>query len=310
MPAFSLLSAAAVEPTLIDKIGQHMINGLTFDLMRYFVAAGFFFALILIFKGFAAKRKVQKRNPTKKDYVREIASSIRSAFVFGVTTISTILLTEAGIIHIQLEEIATWALIAQIAVMILAHDAYFYWMHRTLHHKKLFRATHLHHHKSRTPSAWAAYSFSTWEAMTEAAFVPIFLLITSLLGVAYAGFAIFIFLWFMIVRNVMGHLGVELHPAGWVDTPWLDWINTTTHHDLHHSSGNHNFGLYFTWWDRMMGTEHPQYKERFREVAQPVALPKSPSLKSAEKAAVATMALFAASALLPSWLVAIESGLA
>lgn len=32
-----------------------------------------------------------------------------------------------------------------------------------------------------------------------------------------------------------------------------------THHDMHHTSGNSNFGLYFTWWDRMMGTEHPQY---------------------------------------------------
>jgi hypothetical protein len=27
-----------------------------------------------------------------------------------------------------------------------------------------------------------------------------------------------------------------------------------------------HFGLYFTWWDRMMGTEHPQYRAIFREV--------------------------------------------
>jgi hypothetical protein len=33
---------------------------------------------------------------------------------------------------------------------------------------------------------------------------------------------------------------------------------TTTHHDLHHNgSFNHNYGLYFTWRDRIMGTEHP-----------------------------------------------------
>ena len=36
--------------------------------------------------------------------------------------------------------------------------------------------------------------------------------------------------------------------------------------DLHHSSGNTNFGLYFTWWDRWMGTEHPRYREEFRKV--------------------------------------------
>ncbi|MEO8115092.1 MAG: hypothetical protein ABI655_11960, partial [Phenylobacterium sp.] len=24
-----------------------------------------------------------------------------------------------------------------------------------------------------------------------------------------------------------------------------------------------NFGLYFSWWDRWMGTEHPEYLARF-----------------------------------------------
>ena len=33
------------------------------------------------------------------------------------------------------------------------------------------------------------------------------------------------------------------------------------------SKGRYNFGLYFTWWDRWMGTEHPRYHERFESVA-------------------------------------------
>src|SRR3546814_6127611 len=61
--------------------------------------------------------------------------------------------------------------------------------------------------------------------------MPIFLLGVSLAGVAYIDFAIFIFLAWMILRNVMGHAGIELHPAGWVDSKWLDWLTTTTHHD-------------------------------------------------------------------------------
>ena len=27
---------------------------------------------------------------------------------------------------------------------------------------------------------------------------------------------------------------------------------------------HHNYGLYFTWWDRLMGTEHPAYHEKLR----------------------------------------------
>lgn len=72
----------------------------------------------------------------------------------------------------------------------------------------------------------------------------------------------------MIVRNVMGHAGVELHPAGMAQSKWFGWINTTTHHDLHHQSGRYNFGLYFTCWDRLMGTEHPEYVQRFETVTR------------------------------------------
>ena len=59
---------------------------------------------------------------------------------------------------------------------------------------------------------------------------------------------------FMIVRNVMGHSGVELMPRALGDSRWLGWINATTQDELHHSLFHYNYGLYFTWWDRLMGT--------------------------------------------------------
>ncbi len=77
---------------------------------------------------------------------------------------------------------------------------------------------------------------------------------------------LFLFLAIMIVRNAMGHSGVEFHPRWWVDSP-LDIFTTVTHHDLHHQRTHGNYSLYFTWWDRWMGTEFTDYKDRFREVA-------------------------------------------
>jgi Delta7-sterol 5-desaturase len=56
--------------------------------------------------------------------------------------------------------------------------------------------------------------------------------------------------------------GAELHHAGFADHWFWGLFTTATHHDLHHSGGfGSNYGLYFTWWDRMMGTEHPRYRE-------------------------------------------------
>jgi sterol desaturase/sphingolipid hydroxylase (fatty acid hydroxylase superfamily) len=253
----------------LERIQEHFIGTFTFDLGRYLIAAGTLTLILWLAKSWTEARRIQSRRAKREDYVREISSSFRTVFFFGLTGLSTVLMIEGGIIPIHQGEYPAWQFIAQLAAIMVAHDAYFYWMHRAMHHRLLFRPVHLHHHKSRTPTSWAAYSFSSLEGIAEAAYMPIFLLGAALLGVAYIDFVIFIYLGWMIIRNVMGHSGIELHPAGWVDKKWLDWIITTTHHDLHHSEGRHNFGLYFTWWDRWMGTEHPQYKERFRAVAKP-----------------------------------------
>ena len=44
------------------------------------------------------------------------------------------------------------------------------------------------------------------------------------------------------------------------------WINTSVNHNLHHQYFKGNYGLYFLFWDRMMGTIRSDYDERFEEV--------------------------------------------
>ena len=282
------------ETTFLEKVNEHMMMGIYFDLTRYLVAAGLMTVVLFLFKRWADNRRIQNRRAVRGDYLREFFSSLRTVVVFAIVTISTLVMREYGLVELKLEGASLSLIIIQSIVIVVAHDAYFYWMHRGLHHKRLFKATHMHHHKSRTPTPWTAYSFATTEAVTEAAFVPLFLLATSTMGIAYAGWAMFFFLWHMIFRNVMAHAGVELFPAGWVDNKWTDWISTTTHHDLHHQAGNSNFGFYFTWWDRMMGTENPKYKAEFRRVAKPIVMTGRP----AELASVVAMTLLATTATL------------
>jgi Delta7-sterol 5-desaturase len=137
-------------------------------------------------------------------------------------------------------------------------------MHRAIHHRRLFRRVHRRHHVSRTPTPWAAYSFSGSEALLEAVFLPLYLLLVPMhLG------TIIVFTLHQIFRNAVGHAGVELMPRGFSRHPLTGWLTTTTHHDLHHSEGRWNFGLYFTHWDRWMGTEHPDYHGRFEAAAKP-----------------------------------------
>lgn len=78
---------------------------------------------------------------------------------------------------------------------------------------------------------------------------------------------IFLFLALMIIRNAMGHSGIEFHHHQWTDGP-MDALTSVTHHDMHHQNFKGNFGLYFTWWDRWMGTELPNYKSTFKAALQ------------------------------------------
>ncbi|MCK0100300.1 sterol desaturase family protein [Qipengyuania sp. S6317L1] len=301
--------AASTLEYAITRIGDHFIDVIYFDLGRYLMAAGALTLFLLVFRSWSEARRIQrKRRASRGDYIREVLSSMRTVIVFALVTLVILMGREVGLIGLKLERVPMLTVAWQFALIVLVHDAYFYWIHRAMHTRALFRISHLHHHKSRTPTPWAAYSFATLEAVVEAAYLPLFLIVTSLFGIQYAGIAVLVFLWHMIIRNVMAHAGSELFPAGWVDNPLTDWISTTTHHDLHHSSG-HNYGFYFTFWDRAMGTEHPRYKEEFRNNARPLfeGFPlRKFSRSSAEKVGVMVTALLAATTAVNGWLFAVD----
>lgn len=157
-----------------------------------------------------------------------------------------------------------WAYLAlSIAGLAIFHDAYFYWTHRLIHHPKLFRHFHAIHHRSKNPTPFTAYSFDIGEAAINFMVVPLYCLFVPTHDIATM-----IYLWFMITRNAIGHCGYELMPRGWARHPFLGLSTSVTHHDMHHERMNGNYGLWFTWWDRWMGTEHADYHARFERVTK------------------------------------------
>jgi sterol desaturase/sphingolipid hydroxylase (fatty acid hydroxylase superfamily) len=145
--------------------------------------------------------------------------------------------------------------------MFVVHDTYFYWMHRLIHHPRLFKSFHIIHHKSTNPSPWAAFSFQPLEAFFEAG---IFVLLIVMMPLHLIH--LFVFFLVMMVYNVYGHLGWELYPKGFSKHPIGKWINTSVNHNQHHQYFKGNYGLYFLFWDRMMGTLREDYDQYFEKV--------------------------------------------
>ncbi len=243
------------------------------DLGRYLIVGGAAFAIFWLWRGgFFEHRRIQKRRPRRARMLYEFRYSVLAAIVFGGVGTLVFLGKKAGIFEVysDIDEYG-WAYFAfSIVALILLHDTYFYFTHRLMHHRRLYRFFHKVHHMSTNPSPWAAYSFSPAEAFVEAGIVPVALAIMPIHELA-----LFIFLGFMISMNVMGHLGIELFPGWWSRHPIAGLLNTATHHNLHHRHFTSNYSLYFNWWDRLFGTMHSAYHERFAEITTaPVLAPK------------------------------------
>lgn len=237
---------------------------LTVIFLRYFILAGVAFLSFYVIKKQAWRfKRIQSKFPQKKDYFREIIYSIITSFVFAgvgylVFLTPAVNYTQA---YFKIEERGVGYLITSVFLIILVHDTYFYWMHRLMHHQAVYRWVHKVHHLSTNPSPWAAMAFHPIEAIIEAGIIVVVVCMFPVHPLAIG-----IFLLFMMVYNVYGHLGYELYPAGFANSVIGRWINTSVNHNQHHQYFKGNYGLYFLFWDRIMGTIRLDYEDRFEAV--------------------------------------------
>jgi Delta7-sterol 5-desaturase len=233
--------------------------------LRYVVIAGIAFLIwYILLKKRISFSKIQLRFPANKDYLREILYSLTTMLIFTFVTWSLLgnpAVKQHTTWYSDIEQNGKLYFCLAFPLMLLMHDAYFYFTHRLMHHPKLFKLFHLVHHKSVNPSPWAAFAFHPLEAIVE-----IGILVVFLFTIPVSKAHLFFFFLFMMVYNVYGHLGWELYPKNFQRT-WIGkWINTSINHNQHHQYFKGNYGLYFLWWDRLFGTIRDDYDEKFDEV--------------------------------------------
>jgi Delta7-sterol 5-desaturase len=238
------------------------------NLFWYALFAGALWLLFyVLLRSLARRRKIMPRPPSWHQVGWEVLYSLRSLFVFGVTGGAITFAALSGVptqIYRHIEAYGWAWYVASLLAAVLVHDTYFYWTHRLLHHPWLFRRVHRVHHASTNPTPWAAYSFSISEAFVQAGIGP---LLVFAVPMHYSAFGAFM-LW-QLAFNVFGHCGYEIFPPWFLRTRVGALLNTPTHHAMHHEKVGANFGLYFNVWDRLMGTNHPEYFERFEQVTAP-----------------------------------------
>ena len=222
---------------------------------RYVVIAGaMHWALWLCDENKVKARRLTKMIPTRKVIRHEIKLSLISSFIYAAPGALLLEMWKTGGTAIYSGPITGfdgWAyLLFSAGLYLFAHDTYFYWTHRVMHHPRFYRATHAGHHRSKQPTPWASFSFDPLEALISAWFLPALALFIPI----HVGAVLFL-LTIMTMNAVFNHAGWEIYPKRWIEGWFGKVMITASHHNLHHTKFKGNYGLYFRFWDKVMGTD-------------------------------------------------------
>ncbi len=140
-----------------------------------------------------------------------------------------------------------WTVLLETALALVVLDAWLYWKHRLLHTRWLF-AFHREHHGFRDPNTFSSFAVGPLEALLT--FWPIVLLsipqATHWAPLYFGTSAAFVLLNFYLHSGVTWRWVEAILPRA--------YVNTSAHHNIHHSHADTNFAEAFTIWDHLCGT--------------------------------------------------------
>ena len=230
-------------------------------LARYFAIAG---GLHLFFYSaggnFLAHRSVGLAPPSGTSIRRDIHLSMCSAVIFALGAATIVSSYDLGIVRLyaDIHAYGLWYLGVSYGLVLLLQDTYFYFIHRLFHHPKLFRWFHQGHHQSHHPTPWTSFAFDPPEAAIQSLFLMAIVFIIPLHFITVIAVLITMTVW-----AVVNHLGLDLFPPAFPHH-WLGrWFIGPAHHSIHHHQYRRHYGLYFTFWDKLLGTNDPSYERDF-----------------------------------------------
>jgi methylsterol monooxygenase len=145
----------------------------------------------------------------------------------------------------------------QVLLFALVEDFIFYWVHRGLHHRSVYKHIHKLHHRFSTPITIAT-EFAHPVEFFVANTVPLMAgpLICAAIHEPVHVSTLWLWMVLRLSEAVDGHCGYEIP---W--SPFAIWPLRpgAAEHDWHHSKNVGNFGSLFSWWDEVCLTSRSAY---------------------------------------------------
>jgi sterol desaturase/sphingolipid hydroxylase (fatty acid hydroxylase superfamily) len=219
-------------------------------LTRYFLLSGGTYWFFYTSGKFLNKQAFKLKYPQKKLIEEDISLSIIATLAMAICAALVMTVYDFGAtrLYSSIEDYGMWYLIVSFFGVILLQDTTYYFLHRAFHHPLVYNWLHKGHHRSKNPTPWTSFALDFPEALIQGLFLVAVVLIIPLHFVVLA-----VCLITMTVWSLMTHLGFELFPN--FPVHWFGkWLISSDHHSLHHRQYTRHYGLYFTFWDRLLGT--------------------------------------------------------
>ncbi len=221
-------------------------------LIRYFVVAGgtfwlFYSSSNLNFIVQNKKLKQPSRQSIEKDIILSVITTL--ALSICASSIMTVYNSGATRLYSSIDDYGIAYLIVSFLGVILLQDTCYYFIHRAFHHHSLYKWLHSGHHKSKDPTPWTSFAMDFPEALIQGLFM---IAVVCIIPLHF--YILVLLLITMTIWALVNHLGFELFPN--FPNHWLGrWFISSDHHSLHHRQHTRHFGLYFTFWDWLLGTD-------------------------------------------------------
>mmetsp|Transcript_34768 Transcript_34768/g.87429 ORF Transcript_34768/g.87429 Transcript_34768/m.87429 type:complete len:274 (-) Transcript_34768:1135-1956(-) len=137
-------------------------------------------------------------------------------------------------------------------LFLIVEDFYFYWIHRLLHHKSLYKHIHKIHHDHPAPHGIAA----EYAHFVETLFLGLGTVLGPFLFARHL-FTLWCWLAVRLFQTVEAHVGYDFP---WSPRHFIPFWGGALYHDYHHEKFLGNYASTFTYCDWLFGTDTRYYQ--------------------------------------------------
>lgn len=174
-------------------------------------------------------------------------------YLLGIALESILLFFIVKFAWIQFNPTTVWGVFIALLSFMLIVEPIYYFYHRLLHTKYIYKKYHIHHHQALVPSPVSGFYFTLTERLSYTVLFMLPLALLSVMGLLSISILIIYTILFDIA-NGFGHTNLKIFSEKYQKSVWHLFFYSPDFHGAHHKYFRTNYSLFMPLWDKLFGT--------------------------------------------------------